>query len=134
MRSAAQQQGRSAVEEKEAVELFGVMFQCLQQQSLREVIAPRVQVYSYILTLVSIKCCAFCILASHTLVCVVCVQLMLERAHSNQLVLQVMQQQLANPRTTTPFAAVLIEHLVAHIDLLEGSARRTIKTTCSARL
>lgn len=43
LRSASQQQGRSAVEEKETVELFTVMFQCLQQQSMREVIAPRVQ-------------------------------------------------------------------------------------------
>ena len=49
------------------------------------------------------------------------VQLLLDRAH-NQLVLSVMQQLLANPRTTTPFAGVLLEHLVAHcIDMLEGS-------------
>lgn len=53
-----------------------------------------------------------------------CVQLLVDRAH-NQLVLSAMQQLLANPRTTTPFAAVLLEHLVAHMDMLEGSPLRS---------
>ena len=44
MRSASQQQARSVNEEKETVDLFAVMFQCLQPQSMREVIAPRIQV------------------------------------------------------------------------------------------